>query len=215
MKNDEKKLVGTIAHFMVSDSDATALRSLLCSLTYQPSNIRTELIQLLNKWQNKAAGTVFPGEDLWPDFKQLVGSNPDLGVALIDGNKIDSIASFYEEINAVYMSHESWKIRSLDGFDDLLYGEFGTFKEATSHAIVWKDIDHSSASLGIETTLPYYQGKLGTQSPFNQTHFQKKIEELKAGQGETYFDIVAEIIRSHHKITWIYKGHPPHKSVYL
>ncbi|WP_313269003.1 hypothetical protein [Sphingobacterium sp.] len=215
MKTDERKIVGTLAHFLVSDSDGTALRSYLCSLTYHPSTIRTELVQLLNKWQNKAAGTVFPGEDLWTDFKLLAGSNPDLGVAVIDGCNINDIASFYHEINAVYMSSESWKIGSLDGFDDLLYGGFGTFKDAASHTIVWKDIAHSSASLGTETTLVYYQGKLGAQSPFNQIHFQKKIEELKAGQGETYFDIVAEIIRSHHKITWIYKGHPHIKSLYL
>lgn len=215
MKTDEKKLVGILAHFLVSDSDGTALRSYLCSLTYHPSTIRTELVQLLNKWQNKAAGTVFPGEDLWTDFKLLAGSNPDLGVAVIDGCNINDIASFYDEINAVYMSSESWKIGSLDGFDDLLYGGFGTFKDATSHCIVWKDIAHSRASLGIETTLAYYQGKLGAQSPFNQTHFQKKRDELKAGRGETYFDIVADIIGSHPKVTWIYKGYPQNKSVYL
>ena len=215
MKTDEKKLVGTLAHFLVSDSDGTALRSFLCSLTYHPSTIRTELVQLLNKWQNKAAGTVFPGEDLWTDFKQLMGSNPDLGLAVIGGCNINDIASFYEEINAVYMSSESWMIGSLDGFDDLLYGGFGTFKDAASHCIVWKDIAHSRTSLGVETTLAYYQGKLGAESPFNQTHFQKKLDELKAGRGETYFDIVADIIRSHRKVTWIYNGYPQNKSVYL
>jgi hypothetical protein len=69
--------------------------------------------------------------------------------------------------------------------------------------------------LGVETTLAYYQGKLGAESPFNQTHSQKKLDELKAGRGETYFDIVADIIRSHRKVTWIYNGYPQHKSVYL
>ncbi|WP_231585265.1 hypothetical protein [Sphingobacterium sp. Ag1] len=215
MKTDEKKLVGTLAHFLVSDSDSTALRSFLSSLTYHPSTIRTELVQLLNKWQDKEDDLIFPAKDLWTDFKQLVGSNPDLGVAMVDGCNINDIASFYEEINAVYMSSESWKIGSLDGFDDLLYGGFGTFKDATSHCIVWKDIAQSRTSLGVETTLAYYQGKLGAQSPFNQTYFQKKLDELKAGRGETYFDIVADIIRSHRKVTWIYTGYPQNKSVYL
>ncbi|WP_341833065.1 hypothetical protein AACH28_12425 [Sphingobacterium thalpophilum] len=215
MKTAEKKLVGTLAHFLVSDSDGTALSSFLSSLTYHPSTIRTELVQLLNKWQDKKDDLIFPAKDLWTDFKQLVGSNPDLGVAVVDGCNINDIASFYEEINAVYMSSESWKIGSLDGFDDLLYGGFGTFKDAASHCIVWKDIVHSRTSLGLETTLAYYQGKLGAQSPFNQTHFQKKLDELKAGRGETYFDIVADIIRSHRKVTWVYKGYPQNKSVYL
>jgi len=212
MKTDEKKLVGTLAHFLVSDSDSTALRSFLSSLTYHSSTIRTELVQLLNKWQDKEDDLIFPAKDLWTDFKQLVGSNPDLGVAVVDGCNINDIASFYDEINAVYMSSESWKIGSLDGFDDLLYGGFGTFKDAASHCIVWKDIAHSRTSLGLETTLAYYQG---AQSPFNQTHFQKKLDELKAGRGETYFDIVADIIRSHRKVTWVYKGYPQNKSVYL
>ncbi len=215
MKTAEKKLVGTLAHFLVSDSDSTALRSFLSSLTYPPSTFRTELVQLLSKWQDKEDGLIFPAKDLWTDFKQLAGSNPDLGVAVVDGCNINDIASFYDEINAVYMSSESWKIGSLDGFDDLLYGGFGTFKDAASHCIVWKDIAHSRTSLGLETTLAYYQGKLGAQSPFNQTHFQKKLDELKAGRGETYFDIVADIIRSHRKVTWVYKGYPQNKSVYL
>ncbi|WP_293905228.1 hypothetical protein [Sphingobacterium sp. UBA5670] len=215
MKTDERKIVGTLAHFLVNDSDPVEFTAFLHSLNDNRPTIRTALAQIVAKWQDQEEPFIFPNENLWNDFKQLTQRNPDLGLALIDGSKIESIASFYDEINAVYMSHESWKIGSLDGLDDLFYGGFGTFKDAASHAIVWKDIAHSIASLGIETTLAYYQGKLGTQSPFNQTHFQKKIEELKAGQGETYFDIVAEIIRSHHKITWIYKGHPHHKSVYL
>jgi hypothetical protein len=215
MKTDEKKLVGTLAHFLVNDSDRAEFIAFLHSLNDNRPTIRTALAQIVAKWQDQEESFIFPTEDLWNDFQQFTQRNPDLGVALIDGSKIDDIASFYDEINAVYMPHESWQIGSLDGLDDLFYGGFGTFKNATSHAIVWKDIAHSSASLGTETTLAYYQEKLGAQSPFNQTHFQKKLEELKAGQGETYFDIVAEIIRSHHKITWIYQGHPQNKSVYL
>ncbi|WP_286752281.1 MULTISPECIES: hypothetical protein [Sphingobacterium] len=215
MKTDEKKLVGMFAHFLVNDADRIEFTTFLRSLKAFPSTIRTALNQFASKWQDKEDGLIFPAADLWTDFKLLAGSNPDLGVAVIDGCNINDIASFYEEINAVYMCNESWKIGSLDGFDDLLYGGFGTFKDANSHCIVWKDIAQSRASLGIETTLAYYQGKLGAQSPFNQTHFQKKLEELKAGRGETYFDIVADIIRSHRKVTWIYKGYPQNKSVYL
>jgi len=215
MKIDERKIVGTLAHFLVNDSNNTEFTAFLQSLDDSRPRIRTALAQFVAKWQDQEESFIFPNEDLWNDFRQLTQRNPDLGVALIDGSKIDNIASFYDEINAVYMSHESWQIGSLDGLNDLFYGGFGTFKDATSQCIVWKDIAHSSASLGIKTTLAYYQGKLGAQSPFNQTHFQKKLDELKAGRGETYFDIVAEIIRSHHKITWIYKGHPHHKSVYL
>jgi len=215
MKTDERKIVGTLAHFLVSDSDSAEFAAFLRSLKDNPNTIRIALAQIVAKWQDQEECFPFPNEDLWKDFQQLTQRNPDLGMALIDGSKIDNIASFYDEINAVYMSQESWQIGSLDGLDDLLYGGFGTFKDAASQAIVWKDIAHSSASLGTETTLAYYQEKLGAQSPFNQTHFQKKLDDLKAGRGETYFDIVAEIIRSHRKITWIYKGHPHHKSVYL
>jgi len=215
MKTDERKIVGTLAHLLVNDSDSVEVNTFLYSLIGTLSKNRTALVQFVKRWQDKEDGSAILRKDLWTDFKQLVGGNPDLGIAMIDGLRINDIAGFFDEINTVYMSFENWKIGSLDGFDDLLYGGFGRFKDAASHAIVWKDIAHSSASLGTETTLAYYQQKLGAGSPFNQTHFQRKLEELKAGQGETYFDIVAEIIRSHRKITWIYKGHPHNKSFYL
>jgi len=32
----------------------------------------------------------------------------------------------------------------------------------------------------------------------------ERLADLQAGKGQTYFDIVAEIIQSHPKIAWIY-----------
>ncbi|NPE46477.1 ribonuclease inhibitor [Sphingobacterium sp. arapr2] len=128
-----------------------------------------------------------------------------MGFVIIEGKHIADIPSFYAEINRVYMADENWKIGSLDGFDDLLYGGFGKLQDAKKHSIIWKDIDDSRAALGMTTTLAYYQEKLAANSPFNQAYFQQKLIDLQSGKGQTYFDIVAEIIQSHLKIEWIHK----------
>jgi len=49
----------------------------------------------------------------------------------IEGDHISDIASFYKEINRVFMQNENWKIGStLDALDDLLYGSYGEIKQS-------------------------------------------------------------------------------------
>jgi hypothetical protein len=48
---------------------------------------------------------------------------------IIKGGYITGISTFYQEINRVFMQDENWKIsESLDAFNDLLYGGFGSIK---------------------------------------------------------------------------------------
>lgn len=205
MKTDERNLVGALAQLLVNGAEISEFKTILASIINYSTDFRPELIQLASRWLSANYTQEFPNETFWPDFEQFIQQNIDLGFALIDGKNIDDIPSFYTEINRVYMPHEDWKIGSLDGLDDLLYGGFGKFQSNKNHSMIWKDIAYSKNALGIETTIAYYQGKLGATSPFNQHHFQHKLKELQSGKGQTYFDIVAEIIRSHPKITWIYQ----------
>ncbi len=122
----------------------------------------------------------------------------------IEGDAIHDIASFYEEINRVFMSNEDWTLgNSLDAFDDLLYGGYGLAKDATELQLVWRNFEHSRQALGYAATRAYYQQKLEPGSPFSKDLFENKLRELERGNGQTYFDILLAIIADHPQITLV------------
>ena len=119
----------------------------------------------------------------------------------IDGTAIHDIASFYEEINRVFMADEDWKVgRSLDAFSDLLYGGFGALKGNKPVDLIWLDLEKSRDALGYQATKVYYEEKLTPDSPFNKSLFQEKLTALENGFGETYFDILTGIIAKRENI---------------
>ena len=125
---------------------------------------------------------------------------------VIEGSQIHDIASFYEEINRVFMQNEDWKLgESLDAFSDLLYGGFGEIKGKEPLQFIWKDIDNSKGSLGVEATKAFYEEKLANPSTYNVSWAKEKLEALENGKGQTYFDIIMEIIREHPNIELIEK----------
>jgi hypothetical protein len=123
---------------------------------------------------------------------------------IIKGGYISGISTFYQEINRVFMQDENWKIgESLDAFNDLLYGGFGSIKNNESTTLVWKDMEVTRNALGYEATRKYYLNKLLPNSPFNKEHFRIKLDELESGKGKTYFDIILEIIAEHSNINLV------------
>ena len=116
----------------------------------------------------------------------------------LEGSTITDIPAFYKQLNEQLMQDENWRLgESLDAFDDVLYGGYSKWKDYDQLEIVWKDIAVSERSLGVATTKAYYQSKLEPNSPFNQQFFEEKLKHLEAGTGQTYFDILMEIIESH------------------
>lgn len=123
---------------------------------------------------------------------------------IITGKNIVDIASFYREVNSVFMANENWEIgESLDALNDLLYGGFGIMNSGGGFEIIWNDIELSKAALGYEATRLYYLDKLKPGSPYNKPHFTKKLDELDLGAGKTYFDIIMEILSEHPDIKLI------------
>ncbi|RYE61267.1 MAG: ribonuclease inhibitor [Oxalobacteraceae bacterium] len=119
----------------------------------------------------------------------------------IDGGAVYDIASFYDEINRVFMANETWRLgQSLDALDDLLRGGFGAIERREPVTILWRDIEHSKAALGRAATKRYYLSKLERPDLFNRELIQAKINELEAGAGPSYFDIIIEIFSSHPNI---------------
>lgn len=121
------------------------------------------------------------------------------------GRAIVDIPSFYAEINRVLMADETWALaESLDALNDLLYGGYGAIDGRVPVELVWRDMEASRAALGIETTRAWLLEKL--QSPttfnamFNADVIRNQLDALERGDGQTYFDIILEIIGDHRNI---------------
>lgn len=120
----------------------------------------------------------------------------------LNGANIHDIPSFYDEVNAVFMANEAWQLgNSLDAFNDLLYGGFGALLGQDTVQLVWLDMEKSKAALGYDVTRQYYLNKITQPEHFNVAFFQRQLDALENGNGQTYFDILLEIIADHPNIT--------------
>lgn len=120
---------------------------------------------------------------------------------MIDGAAVHDIPSLYDELNRVFMADEDWRLGpSLDALDDLLYGGFGALHGAGSITIRWIDHAASRRALGRDATIEYYRAKLRHPETFNAAHFREKLDDVEAGRGQTYFDIVLEVFAGHPEI---------------
>ncbi len=122
---------------------------------------------------------------------------------VIHGGHFSSLNGFYEEVSRVLMKDTDWKVGSLDGFDDILYGGFGVFENQEEVEIVWKESQKSKEDLGLIATQEFYENKIRQGKPFNVELAQQKLNDLIDGKGQTLFDILIEIIESHTNITLI------------
>lgn len=116
-------------------------------------------------------------------------------MTVINGGHFSDLEGFYEEVSKLFMKDEDWKIGTLDGFDDILYG--------VETDITWKDSQKSKEDLGFDLTKEFYENKIRQGKPFNVQLIQQKLDELIAGNGQTLFEILIEIIESHQKIELI------------
>lgn len=116
-------------------------------------------------------------------------------MTVINGGHFSDLEGFYEEISQLFMKDEDWKVGTLDGFDDILYG--------VETDIVWENFQKSKEDLGFDLTKVFYENKIKQGKPFNVQLIQQKLDELIAGKGQTLFEILIEIIESHKNITLI------------
>jgi RNAse (barnase) inhibitor barstar len=111
---------------------------------------------------------------------------------IIDGNNFSTLMEFYDEIEKAMAKDLDWNIgRNLDAFDDLLSGGFGVHELNEPIEIIWKNSEKSKTDLGIKETVQYLHEKITKR---NSHHFQKNLDEIKAGKGETLFQIITNII---------------------
>ena len=116
-------------------------------------------------------------------------------MTVINGGHFSDLESFYDEVSQLFMKDEDWKVGTLDGFDDILYG--------VESDITWKDSQKSKKDLGFELTKEFYENKIRIGKPFNVKLIQQKLDELIEEKGQTLFEILVEIIESHQNIKLI------------
>ncbi len=116
---------------------------------------------------------------------------------VINGDHFFDLPGFYEEVSKVFMKDTDWKVGTLDGFNDILYGGYGVFDNKEEVQIIWKNSLKSQQDLGVEATRMFYESKIIQGKPFNVELIYKKLEELLVGSGQTLFDILIEIIQCH------------------
>jgi hypothetical protein len=119
-------------------------------------------------------------------------SNNKNKMTVINGSHFSNLEAFYEEASLLFLKDEDWKVGTLDGFDDILYGYEGE--------IIWKDSRKSREDLGFDLTKEFYENKILQGKPFNVTLIQQKLDDLISGNGQTLFEILIEIIESHKNI---------------
>lgn len=124
-------------------------------------------------------------------------------MTVINGGHFSNLAGFYDEVSSVLMKDADWKVGTLDGFDDILYGGFGVFENDEEIEMIWKESQKSEKDLGFDATRSFYENKISQGKPFNIDLIQHKLDELVSGKGQTLFDILVEIIESHQNITLI------------
>lgn len=121
-------------------------------------------------------------------------------ILTLDGSRFDDIAGFYSEVNRVFMANESWRLgESLDALNDMLHGGFGALMHADTATLYWLSFEKSRRDLGYDATRKWLLAKLD-QPGFDQRHIRAQFDALERGEGQTYFDIIQQIIAEHPKI---------------
>jgi hypothetical protein len=99
------------------------------------------------------------------------------------------------------MAGEDWQLAdSLNALNDALHGGYGAIKGREPVRIVWHDIAASRSALGLETTCAFLAEKLHRPGRFNVDIIGRQLDALQRGAGQTYFEIVLEIIGDHQNI---------------
>ena len=120
----------------------------------------------------------------------------------LDGRRIRDLASFYAEINRVFMTGVDWPLgHSLDALDDMLYGGYGALDGDAPVTLVWTDFEKNRRDLSIDVTRAWLQDKLDTPGRYDKARIRRDLDALEAGNGPTFFDLVLEIIAAHPNIT--------------
>lgn len=125
---------------------------------------------------------------------------------IIDGEKFSTLKEFYVEMDNLLTKNLNWKTgHNLDAFNDLLRGGFNVFEYSEPITLFWINSEKSKKDFGYKATEKYYEAILKTCHPSNTKYVREDIKRVKSKQGQTLFDKIIEIIKSHEHISFIMK----------
>ena len=120
--------------------------------------------------------------------------NSKLQTFIIDGENFSTLEEFYNEINHKIPINSSWG-ENLDAFDDILRGGFGTPEEG--FILVWKNSTLSQSRLGYKETIRHLTEVLERCHVDNRLSIKQQILDAQNGKGDTIFDTIVDIIKTH------------------
>ncbi len=133
----------------------------------------------------------------------VVGVMPDEWVStehgkpliVLDGGRVQDLTGFYEEASRVLMPDADFKMGNLDGFNDVLWGGFGT--PEGGYVLRWVGADHCRQALGWPETVRYLERKITTCHSVNVPRVQAELDAARRSEGQTLFDTLVEIVEEH------------------
>jgi RNAse (barnase) inhibitor barstar len=115
-------------------------------------------------------------------------------VYVLNGKRINSLDDFYAVVGET-MGCGGYFGRNLDAFADCLRGGFGT-PEDGDFLVVWRDHRHSRDALSHPEVVRNLERWMRTCHPSHRESMRERIEEARAGRGETAFDWLLEIFEN-------------------
>lgn len=114
-------------------------------------------------------------------------------IFVLNGDKITSLETFYDEIGSSMALGESWG-RNLDALDDILGGGDWGIPEG-SFTLKWINSDHSRANLGYPETILQLEKRLLLCSPASRESVRAELHNAQQCKGYTVFDWLIDLIR--------------------
>ncbi|MET9259829.1 barnase inhibitor [Amycolatopsis sp. NPDC004079] len=116
-----------------------------------------------------------------------------LPVLIVDGACFSDFDGFAREFSRLLSQH-TWR-GSLDAFNDLLRGGFGT--PENGWVLRWLRSESSRSALGYAETERQLERLVLTCHPSNRPDVQARIDSARRREGPTLFDEIVAIIRDH------------------
>lgn len=114
-------------------------------------------------------------------------------VLVLDGNAFDDFPGFAREFSTLLRDYE-WR-GSLDAFDDILHGGFGTPDRRWT--LRWVNSERSRSVLGYPATVRWLEERLPKVHPANRSRVQAELEQARRGVEQTLFESIVDIIGTH------------------
>jgi RNAse (barnase) inhibitor barstar len=117
----------------------------------------------------------------------------------IDGKDFSTLEEFFTAISDVLIPRavKGW-IHNLDAFNDLLWR--GDDIPVDGFTLHWKNSAVSRENLGYRETVRQLEKSLQKSHPINRRILEHEIELARTNKGETVFDRIIDIIKSHETI---------------